>query len=366
MKTNKVVLTLFLLMSILLSGCGKSAPPIEQNTEITVAETTAPSQTEKESIYQFSLIVENDRELTVFLQLSEIEDFDSEEVLEIQIYDGDQLLQTIAKENVPAVTDYAWDGLFLNEGNAVGLPDVRDLNFDGAEDFGLLAVSDYPQNVPYSYFFWNEEKGQFVYQLTAFGPGWLQTDDSEKRLVEVSNEGPVIYKKYFTIASDGSLLTQDTSFDNSPVTIDGNVYWGGSGPDGSPNRVSVTVSLASVIRGEEAYRYLLLNDPQIQSPGPGQEYIVIILNIKYEDGDLDILDMTENIARQPGYSLHFALPNETSNAIDVTYALSDPIYNIQLAKGESASGSVAFLQEIGNTQPLYFEGFGEITTFRIQ
>ena len=76
--------------------------------------------------------------------------------------------------------------------------------------------------------------------------------------------------------------------------------------------------------------------------------------------------MTENIARQPGYSLHFALPNETGNAIDVTCALSDPIYNIQLAKGESASGSVAFLQEIGNTQPLYFEGFGEITTFRIQ
>lgn len=363
MKANKSFLLFLLMLSFLFSGCGNLITFSNEDTGISESVTENCDQT---PVYQFPVTVSGNRELTVSLDLVSSEEGYTTEIAEVLVCEGDRLLQTITKEDVPEVTEYAWDGLFLNEGNAVGLPDVRDLNFDGAEDFGLLAVSDYPQNVPYSYFFWNEEKGQFVYQLTAFGPGWLQTDDSEKRLVEVSNEGPVIYKKYFTIASDGSLLTQDASFDNSPVTIDGNVYWGGGGPDGSPNRVSVTVSLASVIRGEEAYRYLLLSDPQIQSPRPGQEYIVIILNIKYEDGDLDILDMTENIARQPGYSLHFALPNETSNAIDVTYALSDPIYNIQLAKGESASGSVAFLQEIGNTQPLYFEGFGEITTFRIQ
>ena len=207
MKTNKVVLTLFLLMSILLSGCGKSALSIEQNTEITVAETTAPSQTAKESLYQFSLIVEEDRKLTVFLHLSEIEDFNSEEVLEIQIYDGDQLLQTIAKEDVPAVTDYAWDGLFLNEGYEVGMPDVRDLNFDGAEDFGLLAVFAYPQNVPYSYFIWNAKKELFEYKFTAFGPGWLQIDDSQKCLVEVSNEGMETYEKYFSFDQDGNIVS---------------------------------------------------------------------------------------------------------------------------------------------------------------
>jgi hypothetical protein len=220
MKTNKVVLTLFLLMSILLSGCGKSAPPIEQNTEITVAETTAPSQTEKESIYQFSLIVENDRELTVFLKLSEVEDFDSEEVLEIQIYDGDQLLQTIAKEDVPAVTDYAWDGLFLNESNKVGLPDVRDLNFDGAEDFGLLAVFAYPQNVPYSYFIWNAEKESFEYKFTAFGPGWLQIDDSQKCLVEVSNEGMETYEKYFSFDLDGNIVTGNQTASEISTVLD--------------------------------------------------------------------------------------------------------------------------------------------------
>lgn len=74
----------------------------------------------------------------------------------------------------------------------------------------------------------------------------------------------------------------------------------------------------------------------------------------------------ENIARQPGYNLHFALSNEASNALDVTYSLTDPIYNIRLVKGESEARSVAFLQEIGNTQPLVFDGFDEITVFEIQ
>lgn len=207
MKTQKAVLTLFMLLSILLPGCGNPAPTIEENTEITVAETTAPSQTAKESAYQFSVTVEKDRTLTVFLHLAEIEDYNSDEVHEIQIYDGDQLLQTITKEDIPAVTDYAWDGLFLNEGYEVGMPDVRDLNFDGAEDFGLLAVYAYPNNVPYSYFLWNEEKEVFEYQFTAFGPGWLQKNESEKCLVEVSTAGSETYEKCFTFDQDGNIVS---------------------------------------------------------------------------------------------------------------------------------------------------------------
>ena len=118
----------------------------------------------------------------------------------------------------PSIDMWWWSTLL------VGLPDVRDLNFDGAEDFGLLAVFAYPQNVPYSYFFWNADKELFEYQFTAFGPGWLQIDDSEKALVELSNEGTEIYKKYFKFTPDGLLLREDASFDKSPVTIDGYVY----------------------------------------------------------------------------------------------------------------------------------------------
>lgn len=365
MKANRVILLSLLVLSIFVSGCGTSTPNSSETCESTMGETTETIQ-EPEAVYEFPVKISENDELTICLQLEDLENYSAKEIQKIQVYDSEQLLQSITKDDIPEVTDYAWDGLFLNEGNKVGLPDVRDLNFDGAEDFGLLAVSAYPPNVPYSYFFWNAEKELFEYKFTSFGPGWLQIDDSEKSLVEVSKEGTESSKKYFKFTPEGSLLHEDASFDKSSVTIDGYVYWGGNGPDGSPNYVSVTMSLTSVIRGEEAYNHLLRNDPKIQIPGADQEYIVINLNVAYEDGDLDVLDMTENIARQPGYSLHFALPNASSNAIDFTYSLGDPIYNLQLSKGEIASGSVAFLQETGNTQPLYFEGFDEITTFKIQ
>ena len=368
MKANRIVLLSLLMLSILVSGCGTSAPNSSETYESTRAETTETIQM-PEDVYEFPVMVSEDRGLTISLHLEELEDFSAKEIRKIQIYDGDQLLQTITKDDVPEVIDYAWDGLFLNESNKVGLPDARDLNFDGAEDFGLLAVSAYPNNVPYSYFFWNAEKELFEYQLTAFGPGWLQVDEVGKCLVEISTSGAETYKKVFAVDPGGAVtvLSQaNYTVNTTPATIDGYVYWGGSGSDASPNRVSVTMSLANVMHGEDAYNHLLLSDSELEGPGPGQEYIVIILNVKYEDGDLDVLDMSENIARQPGYSLHFALPNETSNAIDVTYSLADPIYSIQLSKGEIASGSVAFLQEIGNTQPLYFDGFDQITTFHIQ
>ena len=204
-KIHRFYIAAFILLSSLLSGCGASVPNSSETYESTIAETTETIQM-PEAVYEFPVMVSEDRGLTISLHLEELEDFSAKEIRKILVYDGDHLLQTITKDDIPEVTDYAWDGLFLNESNTVGLPDVRDLNFDGAEDFGVLVVFAYPQNVPYSYFFWNREKELFEYQFTAFGPGWLQIDNSEKRLVEVSNEGTVIHKKYFTLTPDGSLL----------------------------------------------------------------------------------------------------------------------------------------------------------------
>ena len=71
----------------------------------------------------------------------------------------------------------------------------------------MLAVFAYPQNVPYSYFIWNAKKELFEYKFTAFGPGWLQIDDSQKCLVEVSNEGMETYEKYFSFDQDGNIVS---------------------------------------------------------------------------------------------------------------------------------------------------------------
>ena len=218
MKANRIVLLSLLMLSILVSGCGTSAPNSRETYESTITETTETIQI-PETVYEFPVMISEDQELTIFLHLEELEDFSAKEIRKIEVYDSDQLLQTITKDDVPEVTDYAWDGLFLNESNKVGLPDVRDLNFDGAEDFGLLAVFTYPQNVPYSYFFWNAEKELFEYKFTALGPGWLQIDVSQKCLVEMSNEGMETYEKYLSFDQEGNIVTgKQTSSENNTVS----------------------------------------------------------------------------------------------------------------------------------------------------
>ena len=207
MKANRIVLLSLLMLSILVSGCGTSAPNSSETYESTIVETTETIQM-PEAVYEFPVMVSEDRGLTISLHLKELEDFSAKEIRKIEVYDGDQLLQIITKVDISEVTDYAWDGLFLNESNTIGLPDVRDLNFDGAEDFGLLAVFAYPQNVPYSYFIWNAEKEFFEYKFTAFGPGWLQIDYDRKCLVEVSCEGEQNYKKIFSIDQNGNVTTE--------------------------------------------------------------------------------------------------------------------------------------------------------------
>lgn len=218
MKMHKTVMVLLLLLSMVFSGCGKSAPDSKGNIDSTAYEASETSEMTAAAAYEFPVMVSDNHELTISLQLAESEGQYTKEVEKVQIYDGDRLLQTITKEDIPYVTDYAWDGLFLNEGNQVGMPDVRDLNFDGAEDFGLLAVSAYPHNVPYSYFFWNAGEEIFEYQFTAFGPGWLQIDETQKCLVETSVAGSITYEKYFTFDHDGNIVSgnqTDSGFDTA-------------------------------------------------------------------------------------------------------------------------------------------------------
>ena len=205
MRFRKAAAALLLMLCILLSGCG-TPPPASS----TIPETSETSQMPK-TVYEFPIVVSENRALTIYLQLASGEESSAKEIQEVQIYHGSQLLQTITKADIPEVTDYDWAGLFLKETNPVGLPDVRDLNFDGAEDFGLLAVCAYPQNVPYSYFIWNGEKEIFEYQFTAFGPGWLQVDDAQRCLIEVSTVGTVTFEKIFWIDHTGKVAADNQS-----------------------------------------------------------------------------------------------------------------------------------------------------------
>lgn len=134
-------------------------------------------------LYRFPVRVSNTRVLTVALETAEPEKtyFSVERIC---VYDGKTLIQTIETAKLTPSEDYLWEGLFVNEGHAEGEPDVRDVNFDGAEDFGLLCASTYPKNLPFTYFYWNEAEGKFVQGLTIFGGGALEVDYEQKCLIE--------------------------------------------------------------------------------------------------------------------------------------------------------------------------------------
>lgn len=131
------------------------------------------------------------------------------EVGKIRIYRGKQWIQTIDPATLPPVEEYAWDGLYVNQGYTVGEPDVRDLNFDGAQDFGLLAVEAYPKNVPYSYFLWNQKKQQFDYGFTLFGSEMLVVDEKNRRLVEHSYDVSGEYLDFYSYTADGRILRRE-------------------------------------------------------------------------------------------------------------------------------------------------------------
>lgn len=167
-----------------------------------------PSSTDRfEGMYTFSVQVAEGRELTIVLDSTEPQEeyFSVDQVL---VYEGEELIQTILPEDVPAVEDHAWDGLYVNQNSAVGEPDIRDLNFDGAEDFGLLAVSSYPHNVPYSYFLWNQETDRFAYGFTLCGSGALEIDLQNRQLIEEEHDVLGSYETVYAYAEDGSLQKQ--------------------------------------------------------------------------------------------------------------------------------------------------------------
>lgn len=111
---------------------------------------------------------------------------------------------------------------------------------------------------------------------------------------------------------------------------------------------------------------------QFPAPEQGKEYILVTVKVTYENGDLETLNFVENYpASWAAARVHFNIPNDNSNTEDMTYNLLNPMWGPDpfggrpLTKGESVTGDVAFLQDIGNTQPLYFEGYNKVPAISV-
>ncbi len=157
--------------------------------------------------------------------------------------------------------------------------------------------------------------------------------------------------------------TQAAAFSPISETINGFAMT----PDGGSVPVRLTIRVENVLEGDAAYRQLLSQGCEVSAPEDGSEYALISVTVTYDDGEPDTLDFVENYpASLAAARVAFHLPpNASANAQDMTAFLNNPIWNQTLTKGGSISGDILFLQDVGNTQPLYFEGYGQAVTFAI-
>ena len=238
-KVKMYAFVIVAVAALLAVGCtftnGKEQTDENNEKDNAIAETK-----EEVVIYEgmYSILVEvaDGRNLAVALDMEEIGE-EYYQVKQVYVYDGEELLQTIIPEEIPVGDIVLWEGLFVNKGYEVGEPDVRDLNFDGAEDFGLLSVSSYPKNVPYSYFLWNEEKNQFDYGFSTFGASALEVNEEARRLIVHSHDTLGEYEDYYGYSEDGQLVLVselEQLYENAPrdkvclaIMPDGRVTAGG-------------------------------------------------------------------------------------------------------------------------------------------
>lgn len=160
------------------------------------------------------------------------------------------------------------------------------------------------------------------------------------------------------------------TFSTEPVTFDGYSLT----PEGGSVPVRLTMEVENVQEGEAAWKQMASQGAQLPAPEQGKEYILVTVKVTYEDGDLETLYFVENYpASWAAARVHFLIPCENSNSFikDVTRQLSNCIWGPDefegrtLSKGESITGDVAFLLNVGNTAPLYFEGYNQVVTFQI-
>ena len=166
-----------------------------------------------------------------------------------------------------------------------------------------------------------------------------------------------------TAATETTPQTQTAAFSPISETVSGFAMT----PDGGSVPVQLTLRVENVLEGDAAYQQLLSQGCEISAPEDGSEYALISVTVTYDDGEPDTLDFVENYpASLASARVAFHLsPNASTNAQDMTAFLENPIWNQTLTKGGTISGDILFLQDVGNTQPLYFEGYGQAVTFAI-
>jgi hypothetical protein len=193
------------LLCLSLSACQTDQPAVSDTSTASAASSDASTPADDTDPLAFSVQVEDGRTLTLVPE-GDAGKYDMFCVQQLLVYDGETLLQTIDPATLHPDENYLFEGLFLPLADEDGpvsdsaqtradSPIVQDLNFDGAEDFGLFAASTYPQNLPYCFFLWNSEEDRFDYSFMLFPD--LEVDEHNQQLIEHSYDSQLYESRYY-------------------------------------------------------------------------------------------------------------------------------------------------------------------------
>lgn len=145
----------------------------EEEVKLALSEVNRQKQVET-----LSLTTASGRELSVEMEMEPLDQESNFLAIEqIRVYENGSLIQKLeSKEFADFHSNYLCEGLFVIQNGSVGALDVRDLNFDGSPDLGVLAVYTFPHNLPYGWFLWNEGESKFELSCYLFFDPTLDTE----------------------------------------------------------------------------------------------------------------------------------------------------------------------------------------------
>lgn len=134
-------------------------------------------------------------------------------VRKIEVFEGDELLQTILTEEAvtaewgdpPLAQYWRWydDYCYTESWTEDGGLDTQDMNFDGAGDIGLMGWITTGANIPYYYWLWDAETEEFRYAFCLVNP---EPDPETEQIVCWARDGAAASETYyFEYDEDGNL-----------------------------------------------------------------------------------------------------------------------------------------------------------------
>lgn len=199
-------------------------PEAIQEQEMPPVGTMEPKEENGEYTLSYPVSVDANKALTLKLHGKKLPgDNRTYGIREIEVFDGDSLLQSIMiKDAIFAQWQQNDFGGYTESYSENGELIRTDMNFDGSEDIGLIGWITAGANIPYYYWLWNAEQQRFEY---AFCLPNAETDAQARQIISGTRNGAdSYYTNYYEYGADAKLQNVkrviETTDENGATTVE--------------------------------------------------------------------------------------------------------------------------------------------------